>query len=230
MENVKYPSWLNRKSKIRITWIFFWAWNGMNFLNNTTFKIFKNYLSRISRILEFVKSKQRNMPRRQVRRWMRFMFSLFVNKARMMIFTIDLNLDRFFDETYDTTDKPPGVFGWSVVTLNHVDLRTFKPYQDMILSKRVIYNLGIVLGILLDVFHLFWVCQKEYFFDSNFFFEFTLISVSRGLLILFVYFVILLNLPWNSNSQYHNYLRWDYFSAIYTSKHRKWNLDTSGSK
>ena len=98
MGNVKYPSWLNRKSKIRITWIFFWAWNGMNFgyLNNTTFKIFKNYLSRISRILEFVKSKQRNMPRRQVRRWMRFMFSLFVNKARMMIFTIDLNLDRFF--------------------------------------------------------------------------------------------------------------------------------------
>ena len=39
----------------------------------------------------------------------------------------------------------------------------------MIFGKRVIYNLGIVLGILLDVFHLFWVCPKEYFFDSNFF-------------------------------------------------------------
>ena len=39
----------------------------------------------------------------------------------------------------------------------------------MILGKRVIYNLGIVLGILLDVFHLFWVCPKEYFFDSKFF-------------------------------------------------------------
>ena len=37
----------------------------------------------------------------------------------------------------------------------------------------------------------------------------------------FLYFVILLNLPWNSNSQYHNYLRLDYFSTIYTSKHWK---------
>ena len=65
----------------------------------------------------------------------------------------------------------------------------------MILGKKVIYNLGIVLGILLDVFHLFWVCRKESLFDSKNFLEFTMISVSRGFLILFLYFVILLNLP-----------------------------------
>ena len=35
------------------------------------------------------------------------MFSLFVNKARMMIFTIDLNLDPFFEVTYGTIDKVP---------------------------------------------------------------------------------------------------------------------------
>ena len=33
--------------------------------------------------------------------------SLFVNKARMMIFTIDLNLDPFFEVTYGTIDKVP---------------------------------------------------------------------------------------------------------------------------
>ena len=33
--------------------------------------------------------------------------SLFVNKAHMMIFTIDLNLDPFFEVTRGTIDKVP---------------------------------------------------------------------------------------------------------------------------